>query len=448
VPWAVWAKFILGELLNSSSSFQALGVGAQQIWLSPWSIESVLGSVWQSKTELFLACHLVLVTGVFFALNNIAIARATAAVYFGFTDKFEYGSISIYGEVVGGALGTCVLSGLMKVFIYGVDTFLGVFLPIWFNPLFVGSIIFYVAVSLGHVDDWWQRLAVGGAVAAVAPFVASKVQKVLREVVKKFLDGFNFFTIVVSGVTGNSFFSSMIESTKLVCRESKSLAVTSMVAWRFSLGASSALTAVNVGLSWTLFKKLGLGEHHEALILGNVIAAAYMSVAFDALYTAIMASLVCTLEQQAADSTFLPGSSESARKKTKFELEAHAMITGTCVLQAVREAEAEPIEPPHPLVRIMSAGSDAFQLATSGATSEKVVTTTVRTVNRGKVQTVTMTTYSSAIDDEDEDQEKSGPRQRASSAAPRGRGASKGRGAASPSPAAVKRTSKSPAKRR
>ena len=143
LPWAMWARFIVVAvtsveggytsllLRRAQSAFHAFPVtldglracvdaaaahlrasltfftGLLTLTAKP---EQLLAAA-HSLSGVGLALQLLLVTGTLFALVNIAVSRATAARFCGFSANYALGAISVLAAVTGGALGTAVIAG-------------------------------------------------------------------------------------------------------------------------------------------------------------------------------------------------------------------------------------------------------------------------------------------------------------------------------------------------
>lgn len=153
LPWAMWARFIfvavttveegytslllrraqsvfhaipvtlegLAACANASAAYLREGLKLFTGMLTLSAKPEQLLAVAHSLSGIGLAVQLLLVTGTLFALVNIAVSRATAARYFGFSANYSLGALSVLAAVAGGALGTAVFAGSIYLVVALLD---------------------------------------------------------------------------------------------------------------------------------------------------------------------------------------------------------------------------------------------------------------------------------------------------------------------------------------
>ena len=126
VVWAIWVKYVSYLILkvegNDIASAVYLQAGSflldnNTYFLSPWSLAYKV----TTSAGFYLSVQVALCTGVMFAVNDLVVSRASAAIFFNFVEQYPAGGISLYSDVAQGALGTAVISGLAKATIEILD---------------------------------------------------------------------------------------------------------------------------------------------------------------------------------------------------------------------------------------------------------------------------------------------------------------------------------------
>lgn len=142
---------------------------------------------------------------------------------------------------------------------------------------------------------------------------------------RKTINAANYLVCVVAGVTGEDFLSSGLRALRLMLRSFSKVLYTSMVMYRITSAASTFLTPVVLSVSYVIMTSTG-SYTTDRFLLGGLLAAGFIMLASDSLFTASMATTVCVLEQAEADAHYEPGSPEAMREKGYTELEAMAML--------------------------------------------------------------------------------------------------------------------------
>jgi hypothetical protein len=280
-----------------------------------------------SATGAALLLQLAFVVASLFALVNIAVARATAARFFGFASVYGLGAVSVFGAVLGNALGTAAISGLIYSAAAVADR--AVRLVARLRGAFELAFLAFAAAATvssfvelpaplraAHVT---HDLLVEGAVtfAVLAYFVEAAWDATFAGVAASA----NNLVCVVAGVTTEGFFEAGAEAVALAEREPVVVGGTAAAAHAVTRVAMVVLAALTVGASYALSHALGVYDV-EPFIVGAFIAVVFVVIATEAIFTATMASLICMLEQKAADAHLAAG----ARKKGAAELEAEAAL--------------------------------------------------------------------------------------------------------------------------
>jgi len=331
VLWGMWAKFVSSLIFGETGSvFSGFYLYFERLFLNPWEIAT------QGTTlpAILLSCQLVLVTGTMYAFNNLAVSRAAAALYFGFEKKFTYGGITLYYDVLTGALGTATISGVIKVFAYLIDRPLEI-LESNTKDRKVELSIFVILGSLGHAA--YSSFMPGKSDMAYVPIqaisyviTAALVSSIwllpyLRRSLQLLINAANFFTIIIAGVTGDSFASSIASAGDLTLNQSSAIITAAAVAKSFTTIASITLPAVILPIAYLICQELQIFRI-ESFTLGCVAGGALLTLAIDSQYTAVMSSIVCVLRQTSADEMYLPGSPEALRNRSKYEMQTLAML--------------------------------------------------------------------------------------------------------------------------
>lgn len=324
--WLMWAKFVIG-LIISDDIVQGLSQFGAVLWQDKWvTVQQVI-----TAPKFFLCMQLTAVTGTLYALNTLVLSRAAAALYFGFEGKFTRSvssGISLYSDVLSGAFGTVVVSGVVKVltflFVRPLDLILrwnqvGVTIFI-----IVGQIVRYYYNSVLHgfypiPNSTYFTTALLLIPVWLAPFAI--------RLFNGFIETADFFAIVVAGVTGGNYVKSCLEARDLMRSKSASIADLESHSKKFTDAAKYALPIVMGIISYIICQQ---SENYELqnFVIGCAAGVILITLSIDALRTALKSFLVCVLMQNSADEKYLPGSPESMRKKTRsaFEIETLAML--------------------------------------------------------------------------------------------------------------------------
>ena len=150
----------------------------------------------------------------------------------------------------------------------------------------------------------------------------------LRKMLKKALDASNFLVVVVAGVTGNSFYDSLMEAINRLSKDGVHIASTGYVITKINGMAALVLPVTSLALSFFFLNEMGLvaKDDYEPLIIGSIVAVTFLKLALDTLFTSTIGCLLCLLIQRSSDKNVIPGSPESKRVKSKVEIEALALI--------------------------------------------------------------------------------------------------------------------------
>ena len=82
VLWGVWAKFVAYQITQSDDEIGSIMLKAEKIFLNPLDeMTAFLNPVSYAVSPSFwMSAQLTVFTGVIFAINNMAISRAVAAM--------------------------------------------------------------------------------------------------------------------------------------------------------------------------------------------------------------------------------------------------------------------------------------------------------------------------------------------------------------------------------
>lgn len=352
VLWAIWAKYVSYLILRVEGNDIASGVYLQlgtflvnnNPFLNPWSL------VYNVTTSagFYLSTQLAVCTGVMFAVNDLVVSRASAAIFFNFSEQYPHGGISLYSDVAQGALGTAVISGCAKATIEILDRYLAMneyVAKVLWRVLFVSGgtvgiliivpcIVFYsMFVTKTGNDDMNQSII---SILLQSYYTFSVILLLcyvyflpfVRRLLKKALDSSNFLVVVVAGVTGNSFYESLVEAIYRLSNDGVRIASTGYAISKINGMAAIVLPVSSLALSFFFIHEMGLvakGDY-EPLVIGSIVAVTFLKLALDTLFTSTIACLLCLLIQRSSDKNVVPGSPEANRVKSKFEIEALALI--------------------------------------------------------------------------------------------------------------------------
>ena len=349
IAWAIWAKYVTFLLFDAGSddiyysiqyNFISLNQSSDQLFLDPWnySLNTIGGLV--MSPNCFLTLQLTVVTGFLFAMNTFVVSRAAAAVYFGFTAKYPNGGLDLYIATITSASGVCIFSGIVRAFISSLDQSFKTFeylAKICFSMGIVVAICILIPIYFIYLlvtgADTKDFEAVGKKVAlfllgfSVLFYI---VVPLLRKWLKQLLDYANYLSVVIAGVTGNSYIDSVKECMIQVfdSNSGSAIALSTVTMSRINTVASIVLPTFSIAVSTYMAQKMGYIEYNDlsVIVTGSTVAVMFITLALDALYAAVMACLLCILIQNSADVKVIPGTPESKRRKSQFELEAQALI--------------------------------------------------------------------------------------------------------------------------
>lgn len=357
VLWAIWVKYVSYLILqvegNDIASAVYLQLGSfmsnnsgSAIFLNPWSLAYKV----TTSAGLYLSTQLVVCTGVMFAVNDLVVSRASAAIFFNFTDQYPAGGISLYSDVSSGALGTAVISGCAKATIEILDRSLAVneyVAKVLWRLLFVSGGVMGIVVVVPCIvlykifhgksgtDDINQSiisilLQSYYTYAFISLLCYAYLLPYLRRLLKKALDASNFLVVVIAGVTGNSFYDSLLEAVSRLSNDGVRIASTGYVITKINGMAALVLPVTSLALSFFFVHEMNLiaKDDYEPLVVGSIVAVTFLKLALDSLFTSTIACLLCLLIQRSSDKNAVPGSPEANRVKSKFEIEALALIDG------------------------------------------------------------------------------------------------------------------------
>ena len=288
-------------------------------------------------TGAALLLQLALVVATLSALINIAVARATAARFFGFASSYGLGAVSVFGAVLGSALGTATAAGLLYSAAAVADR--AVRLVARGHALFANAFLLFAALATASsfvempafLLAWHVTHELLVEAAVTFGVLAYGVEAVWSATFAPMAASANGLVCVVAGVTTDGFAAAGAEAVALAEREPVVVGSTAAAAHAVARVATVVLSALTVGASYALSVALGVYDV-QPFVVGAFVAVVFVAVACEAIFTATMASLVCLLEQRAADELLgAPGT----RRKSRVEVEAAA------ALEAEAEAEAE-----------------------------------------------------------------------------------------------------------
>jgi len=382
VVWAIWVKYVSYLVLkvegNDIASAVYLQAGSflldNSYFLSPWSLAYKV----TTSAGFYLSVQVAVCTGVMFAVNDLVVSRASAAIFFNFVEQYPAGGISLYSDVAQGALGTAVISGLAKATIEILDRSLEMneyVAKLLWKLLFVsGGIIGILIVAPGYVlyKTFIDKTGTSDINESIISFLLKSyytyagisllcyayLLPFIRNMLKKALDASNFLVVVVAGVTGNSFYDSLMEAINRLSKDGVHIASTGYVITKINGMAALVLPVTSLALSFFFLNEMGLvaKDDYEPFIIGSIVAVTFLKLALDTLFTSTIGCLLCLLIQRSSDKDVIPGSPESKRVKSKVEIEALALIDElppkesydqrkVFLLQQQQEEEEEPVTP-------------------------------------------------------------------------------------------------------
>ena len=287
-------------------------------------------------------------------------SRASASIYFGFNSKYINGAVSLYHDVLTGALGTASLSGLLRVFVQIIDksmeklekytekrkleiTTLG-----WSG---VGLAKFCELIGHNFSNEMYTTINNGTYVVGIFLTIVLWILPWLRRGFGFIFRSFDYSALIVAGVTGNSYVESLTDTGVLLGSNTATIVLAMTTTEAFTRMARIGLPSLVLVFSYVLAQELDYFMYSEQFGLGLIAAGAYVTISIDTLQTAIYSSLVCVLLQTNKDKGVSAGSPAANRKRSAVEMQTLKILNMvpegalTCIAEDDKDEKMPPTTP-------------------------------------------------------------------------------------------------------